>query len=227
MHSHFWRRTAPAHSRLTDVDTLIVDPSVPLHLLLPNSTLYSTLSPAPFIIGTQDYLGFNNGIITYRVSHRTVTFLSRVLAIEYHIIEPDSSIPPQPILDDSPPFDQRATGLALKNYRDAAEGFYLIPQEWFSGYDDPVHGPPAEDLPEGGVRMGIHFAGPVGKAKKWEECVALEEAVWSEAADAARELSVGGTGIELLPGVERVKKAGEDWWRDARNGIDGLVFNEW
>ena len=200
------------------------------------------------MLGNQDMLGFNAGVITLHVSHRTATFLARVLAIEYHTVEPSSSIPPgpQPIIGQWAPSDQYALALALQNYRDAAEGFYEVPQQWWNSYDDPLAPPapagtdPAHVLEDAGgaeteferglrevtePRLRIHLVASSKYDREWTEWFRLEEEVWAEAARLASEHGVEGTGIELMPGRETARRAGEAWWREPKNGIENMVFN--
>jgi hypothetical protein len=182
------------------------------------------------VIGNRDVLGFNAGVITYHVSHRTATFLARVLTVEYHTVEPDSSVHSRSLVALWPPSDQYSIALALQNYRDAGEAFYEVPQGWWNSYDDPMAQPAGDEADfetasASDVRLRIHLAGPSKWERNWAEWLRLEEEVWVEAARLARDNGVEGTGIELMPNREKASKVGEEWWKDPRNGIDDMVFN--
>ncbi|WVF72890.1 hypothetical protein IAT40_007708 [Kwoniella sp. CBS 6097] len=63
---------------MTDADSLISDPAVPLHLLLPPDSV----TPTPLVLGTQDHNGFNAGAMLYRIDNR-------VLFAQYLVENPD------------------------------------------------------------------------------------------------------------------------------------------
>ncbi|WRT70119.1 uncharacterized protein IL334_007113 [Kwoniella shivajii] len=50
---------------VTDIDTLISNPSIPIHHLLPSPTL--PLSPEPLFLASQDHNGLNAGVLIFRV----------------------------------------------------------------------------------------------------------------------------------------------------------------
>ncbi|RXK40509.1 hypothetical protein M231_02161 [Tremella mesenterica] len=62
----------------TDADTLIYNPSIPLHHLLPPSHL----TPTPWILGNQDSNGFNDGVVLYRVCRDIIDMLIAALSWE-------------------------------------------------------------------------------------------------------------------------------------------------
>ena len=224
------RRVTVLTARITDVDQIIVDPSIAPHYMLPSED-----QNASFLI-TQDWNGFNSGLMLYRVSHLCATFLARVLALEYSSVDPtadtQTSIESLGYLS-----DQRIIGLSLHRYKDMAEQTYLIPQDWFNAFvyppDDPVaHGPEAnlKDLQlyqswtkDERVQLQAHLAGVAKTVVEWQGWPILADDVYRQGREVAKERGVDGNGLHLLPSKRRAEEAARQFWTQAKPGVEGMT----
>lgn len=160
------------------------------------------------------------------------SFLTRILSLNYHIVEPDSSIAAQPSLQDWIPMDQRATSLGLITYRDAQGGFYKYPQNYFGSYypiEESYKQGRYEEWAENedDIRGQLHLGGTRKDEWDWEAALHYAEDVYAEAAILAQERGIEGNGLELMPIVEQVKAEMEKWWDEALPGIEGVHFSEY
>ncbi|OCF77427.1 hypothetical protein I204_01415 [Kwoniella mangroviensis CBS 8886] len=60
---------------IADVDTIISNPSIPIHFLLPPPTL----DPPPMFLGNQDHNGFNAGVLIFRIHPHILKLLEWVI----------------------------------------------------------------------------------------------------------------------------------------------------
>lgn len=197
--------------RWTDADTLIVNPVVAIHDLLPPSTL----SPPPIILANQDSNGFNDGVTFFRVSHRLVTFLSQVLVISHDL----TTLWHKGTGGEGPPSDQRALSLSILANPDIQEGFYEIPMRWMNAYTLP--GKENHWSPHGQV----HLVETRKYDRDFGELSKVADGVYEEAQKRAWGKGQEGNGLGLMPEAYKVKHAAEEWWKDAKSGIEGMVFN--
>lgn len=157
------------------------------------------------------------------------TVFTRILSLEYNIVEPDSSLQPQPFYQQDPPMDQRATSLAIVNYRDIQSHFYRYPQTYFGSYhllipEFGITGAGFSPEDPNAIRGQLHIAGDRKDLWEWELILHLETDGYEEAAARAKALSVDGNGLELMPIVERVKVESARWWEEIEVGIEGIGF---
>jgi hypothetical protein len=212
-----------------DVDTIVIDPAVAIHDILPPPGRYH---PDPMILGEVDSNGFCDGIIFYRVSHRLATFFIRILTLEYNVVEPDSSVNPQTWYSDYPPQDQRAMSWTMLNYRDIQERFLRIPNTWFGSYH-PIIPSLVQGLGEDGVespdavRGQLHLAGSRKHNWPWEEVLHMEEDGYRAAAEMAREGGVQGNGLDLMSVVQKLQLEVAEWWSKTEPGIEGIQYTHW
>lgn len=111
---------------MTDADTLPINPSIPLHNLLPPRD-----SPVWFM-GNEDWNGFNAGNMLIRISRETVAFLSEVIAREVDMSRYDGTGK----YASPPPSDQEALCLEVSS-DEWREHFYSIPMKWINAYCSP------------------------------------------------------------------------------------------
>ena len=179
------------------------------------------------MLGNQDLNGFNLGVATYKVNHRLVTYLSRILAMEYHKVEPESSIKEQPQYAVLTLSDQYASALMIENYKDVQERFYEIPQDWWSSYHHPGTFPNVTDAdPEVKTRGGIHLAGTLKYDWDWKEFLRIPEKVYDDAARLASAMGIEGNGLDMMPSAVMAREVAAEWWRSHGSGIDNMTFND-
>ena len=210
--------------RWTDADTLIVNPLVAIHDLLPPSTL----SPPPLILANQDSGGFNDGVTLFRVNHRLATFLSQVISLSHEM----TSLWHLGTGGEGPPSDQRAIAITLLANRDLCAGFYEIPQSWLNAYDlDAQEG-------EFELRAQVHLVNERKYGKGAEEAVERASEMAERVYEGAQRLAVrsgesggreerdqGENGLGLMDEVGRVREEAERWWSTAVGGVEGMVFS--
>ncbi|KAG7544307.1 hypothetical protein FFLO_03268 [Filobasidium floriforme] len=131
---------------VVDVDTFIVDPSIPLTDYLPPPSLYSSgnydsenhdgkptpLPLPPLILGNQDHNGLNYGVMIYHVERLALDFVHTILQLEQEHI----------LTEKKAPTDQHLVCDILKSESDPrfGERFWEIPQRWLNGYTLPEVG---------------------------------------------------------------------------------------
>jgi hypothetical protein len=105
---------------LTDADTFITTPTVPIHLYLPPPNM----QPEPQLLASVDGNGLNAGVLLVKITFANVELFSRVLTEQY------SLEPHKHVLN-----DQASLSRILDKNRDTiAKHFYQIPAIWFNTY---------------------------------------------------------------------------------------------
>jgi len=217
--------------RLTDVDQIIVDPSIAPHYMLPPEEKDALL------IITEDFQGFNSGTIFYKVSHHAATFLARVIALEHSAVDPqaDTQAPGEGAFYAS---DQRAIGLAIQRFKDVAERTYFMPQDWFNSYEYPPNDPGVHDvgskeemevykewLEVDRIQLQAHMAGGAKRGLVWQGWPVLADKVYQEASMRAEANGIPGNGLDLLSTKAKAEQVAREWWTSTTPGVEGLVVN--
>ncbi|WVR00083.1 hypothetical protein IAU59_007225 [Kwoniella sp. CBS 9459] len=204
---------------MTDADSLISDPAVPLHLLLPPA---ETVTPTPLILGSQDHNGFNSGVMLFRVDTRVLGYIDSVIETFHAFNEP-----PPDKAKGWVPSDQVLLAQELVENAELAQHFYQIPRLWINAYwiADAEWDPSTPQLQ---VHLVNHLKRRVPFAPIVRHNLAILEAAnearaRSRADEGDMELVHGyGHGLDLLPQWDSTAEAGSNFWQDARAGIEDM-----
>lgn len=191
---------------MTDADTLILDPGIALHDLLPPRDL----SPSPTILVNQDYNGFNAGVIFFRICHHSITILNRVLATETELVDVEGG---QAISD------QQLFALVIQKYQDIQDHLYEIPRLWVNAYWGDLNWDGEE------LVWQVHLVNWTKRNKDWERILRVAARVYRLAEDLA--IQAGHpeqNGLSLLPSAARAREDAKRWWAVAKNGIEGFKW---
>jgi hypothetical protein len=130
-------------NRMSDADILIVDPSIPLHSLIPVDDIRPNANP-PLILGNEDKNGFNAGNMLFRVHIDLIYFLSHTFALAddttkayynasaalgYLVKEGKNQI------IETPPSDQKSMCLLMHKDKTFGSRFYQYPPRWLNWYE--------------------------------------------------------------------------------------------
>ncbi|WVQ81413.1 hypothetical protein IAT38_003537 [Cryptococcus sp. DSM 104549] len=189
----------------TDIDTVISNPAIPLHLLLPPSNL----TPEPHILGNQDHNGLNAGVLLLRASPLILELVEWCLLTFEST--PDKG-------DGWAPSDQILLGRRLLDDPELASHFYEIPQRWLNAY---FLEPEDEWAPP---QLQVHFVNRLKFKYAFMPVVKALSEVLVRGREAAERAGKGGTGLELLPDVEKAERAGREWWAQAKSGVKDMRF---
>lgn len=154
----------PPHERLqwlfwVDVDTIIINPYVPLETFLPPPT--KDFEDIHLLV-THDWNGLNNGVFPIRVCEWSVELLSTVLA--YPHFKPDEFLQFR---------DQSAMANILK-WPHFKRHTLQVPQRWYNAYQGEIE----ETIAEFQTRPGdllVHFAGVIPREERMEWWLARAE----------------------------------------------------
>lgn len=122
---------------ITDADVLIRNPLIPLHALLPPDV-------DAFILGAEDFNGFNSGNMLYRCGLDLIAYLSRAIVVSdditraYDTAQSQSGSGSAPADMETPPSDQRALCLTLESNPIYADRFFHYPQHWLNAYPPDI-----------------------------------------------------------------------------------------
>ena len=197
----------------TDSDTLITDPRIAIHDMLPPRQL----DPQPWFIGNQDQGGFNAGVTIIRVCPETVQIMGHALAFAP--------------LQDRGVGDQGLLALTFQSRPDYAAHFYQIPMRWYNMYPGSQFDPGGEHEHFGKQRgtytpeMQIHLVAGNKNFITADKYVTQAEQVYADAAELARTKGVQGHGLDLDGQQEKAREAAERWWKEVKSGIEGVVWN--
>lgn len=106
-----------ADSRYCETDSIVRDPSVAVHHLLPPTSL----SPTPRILGSEDHISFDSGVMLFRVDQETKDFVDQVIS---------GSVTETPSV--SCLSVQHRIHALLRANAELAEYFYQIPNWWLN-----------------------------------------------------------------------------------------------
>ena len=205
-----------------DVDTIILDPGVAVHDLLPPETI----QPYPIFLGHKDkVMGFNAGVMTMRVCPELVEFLSDALLIHRHFYIPEK----EGTSHRGIPTDQDSLALSLQRDKHFAELFYEIPRRWLSTYTVEGEGDWAEDLlgfaeDDYQPRLQMHLAGNLKNGERDLESMRdMDDKVYARAQGLAEALDRPGNGLDLLPEKQKnIEAAAFFWVKLAKPGYDDM-----
>lgn len=110
---------------MTDADTVPINPSIPLHTLIPPSSHV-------WFMGNEDWNGFNAGNMLLRISRETVAFMSHVISREVDMSRYENTGK----YTSAPPSDQEALCLSISE-PEWQDHFYRIPMKWINAYSSP------------------------------------------------------------------------------------------
>lgn len=180
----------------SDADTVIVDPAIPAHVLLPPH-------PGAMFSAGQDHNGMNAGVMLLRVHATSVRALRTV--IELYEAHPDPGRRS----------DQPFWGVMLRSDPELASHFYEMPKNWLNAYW-------LSEVDNGPV-LQIHHVNwlkevPFGPAIRHAVSVA------KEARPRAVAKGESGNGFELMPQWRQAEEAAREWWAGHGGGIGNMRF---
>ena len=194
--------------RWTDADTIIANPAVPLHALLPTPSL----RPVPLILGNQDHNGFNNGAMFLHVEPLLIQLLDDILALEAKLLVPWRHSPS----------DQRLMGMVLQENNVMGSRFFEIPQQWTNAYS-------LDRCQESTTTcLQIHLVAHLKRRMPYVKILEAADEVYMAAqalADSNRTVAASN-GLELMEAGVQAKVEARRWWEQARSGIQDIVFND-
>jgi hypothetical protein len=200
---------------------MVVDPSVPLHALIPADDNDARYPGPALILGSEDWNGFNSGNMVYRVGVEMVAYLSHVLALsdditkEYAVLTANLTEKPREGPDgiESPPSDQRALCLVLEQFPAYAEVFYHGPQQWLNSYGVP-NDEEAGDRER--IQLHTHLVADAKYRDSYQEFIDREEDVWERMARWSMS--------ELEERENEVREVAGKWWVTARTGVPKCIW---
>lgn len=184
---------------------MIVDPTVPLHSLLPKDDIRADVGPA-FILGSEDFMGFNSGNMVYRCGMELAGFLSHMIALSDDMTkiyrQAESQGPDGTRGVELSPSDQRSMCLILEKFPAYSSRFYHYPQGWLNAYG--IH----EERVD--VQLHTHLVAYSKFRDEYDEYTAEWESGWARLNNMTR--------LEVEQRVIDVEKKAEDWWETAKIG---------
>ncbi|EIW69598.1 hypothetical protein TREMEDRAFT_62458 [Tremella mesenterica DSM 1558] len=208
-----------------DADVLVIDPLIPLHLLLPPPSQ----SPSPIILANQDFNGFNNGVTLYRVTPLLLVFISQCIALEAELWATEQVHAT----------DQALLARGIQRHPEIIERFYTIPQIWMNDYVIQGAEPSGEEWEP---RVQYHLVAWTKWAEgvNWDEIYetaqkrypprreterAWWESLWYWGDYTTREIEVVKAENVAKEMEEKTREYAERWWSTkAKAGIEGMVF---
>jgi hypothetical protein len=222
--SHLSREFKLTH-RITDADVLVIDPSIPLHALLPAENAHPDVQA--FIVGSEDGNGFNSGNMIYRCNLDLAAFLAHTIALsdditrayDIALAEVSLSNGKDPKVE-TPPSDQRAVCLVLEQEEAYSSRFFHYPQEWLNSYDLP----PKSNAPLGGsesenpirIQLHTHLVANNKYRTEYSKYIEVERSNWEKLI----QMSSG----ELEERVWQVQEVAHDHWQTARVGLPKCIW---
>jgi hypothetical protein len=208
------RRPHVLISRITDADVLVVDPSVPLHSLIPSDSAYPDITP--LIVGSEDSNGYNSGNMLYRCDINLAVYLARTIALSDTITkEYEAAMAEVALLEmtkpklETPPSDQRALCLVLEQDEAFSRRFFHYPQVWLNSYDIFESG-------EGKVQLHSHLVAGRKYRDEYKEWLEKWDENWTR---------LKGMGlVELDERVREIKNIADEWWKTARTGLPKCIW---
>ncbi|WWD03770.1 hypothetical protein V865_001826 [Kwoniella europaea PYCC6329] len=193
---------------MTDIDTIISNPSIPIHFLLPPPTL----DPPPMFLGNQDHNGFNAGVLIFRIHPHTLTLLQWVINEFEKSLERLKE-------GELPRNDQVLLSTALNQPElGYSKGFYKIPKNWFNAYF----------LGQGDVQLQVHLVNRLEYEYRFTPVIEENFRKLREAQELLRRSGKNGDGhgrgLDLMYDYELAWRTGEEYWKDAKNGIENMKF---
>ena len=241
--------TVLAYIRTTDADSIIFNPLVPLHLLLPPHEAVlaqsqtgsaqpkvSETPPAPLILAAQDFNGFNAGVMMFHLAPDDPDLLLSVLGevLAHRALAFDE--------EGVWHSDQACWGRVLRAHPEVAERFWEVPQIWWNAYypdlsdedksiveqRNEAHREWREDDPGWTPTVQIHLPGGYKYSEPWREVFEFSRRVHEdlERQALARNTTVGevARSVGTFGRTEDVARA---FWTDATVGINGMAWNDY
>lgn len=192
---------------------LVVDPTVPLHALLPDNTTRPGLDP--FILGSEDSAGYNSGNLVYRCNVELAAYLAHTLAISDNITKKYDEIMgkiangTEPDGIELPPSDQRALCLAMKQNESYGSRFFHYEKRWLNSYELPN-----DDMAR--IQLHTHLVSGSKYRDEYDEYEAAERRGW--------QWIRGKTAEQMEERVEQVRAIAGVHWGKARIGLPHCVW---
>lgn len=184
-----------ADDSYADADTIVYDPSVALHQLLPPDDL----SPRPLILGSQDHNGFDNGAFLIRVTAFTLDLVKKTIAEGL-------------AMQNSTISEQHFFGEVLRRPK-VARHFFEIPQRWLNAY-----------FPREGPQLHVHLVDRLKKKHSFRPLVQHSRTVYRLAAALARTQGDRGSGLASLPQYGQTSAHAREWWGGVVGGVASVKF---
>ncbi|WWC64718.1 uncharacterized protein I303_107329 [Kwoniella dejecticola CBS 10117] len=192
---------------LTDVDTIVSNPAIPLHVLLPPATEDTSERPEPLFLITQDHNGFNAGVMLLRVHPTILSLLETVLREFEQILNGPT--------EGWNTNDQVLIARILTENPHYAKHVYEMPKNWFNSYfskDDRV-------------QLQVHLVNHFKKKYRFTPIIAENFEILKQAKDLAEKAGYPNRhGLDLLDYHRDAEIAGQNWWKDAKGGIENIRF---
>jgi hypothetical protein len=222
-------------NRMSDADILIVDPSIPLHSLIPVDDIRPNANP-PLILGNEDKNGFNAGNMLFRVHIDLIYFLSHTFALAddttkayynasaalgYLVKEGKNQI------IETPPSDQKSMCLLMHKDKTFGSRFYQYPPRWLNWYESrwddgtdstATAGAMTRNSVEDDLVIQLHIHLVAG-AKNWARMDPYVEREWIKWSQL---LSMNTKELEARS--EQVKRVSNDHWKTAKIGAPPCVW---
>ncbi|GMK56841.1 hypothetical protein CspeluHIS016_0306810 [Cutaneotrichosporon spelunceum] len=212
----------------SDADSIVTDPAVPLHALLPPPSL-----DAHFLFGV-DPNGVNAGVFAIRISPLALEFVQTVL----DLAETNSN----PVIT-----DQHWVGVTLRRNEKFANAFAEMPRSWMNAYilDDVGAGTTSisgNDRAAWTPQWQVHLVNHFKRKYSWRPLVerALKVYELGVAAAGGKVESEGGSvsqagegrkkkenrpvGLDKLNQARWAQEVANQWWAEPRIGIMGINF---
>jgi hypothetical protein len=182
-----------------DATTLVSNPAVPVHALLPPADL----TPAPYVLGAQTDAGFTAAVLLIRVTPAVLGMVSATISAGKAERQPAVS-------------DQHYLSNTLRANATFAQHFYEMPQAWLHAEDGAAAAHAEAWVPRLHVAVQQQSFRPVAQATA---------AIYREAQRLAAEAGQAvGSGLDLMPEQGWTAAQARDWWGAARGGIHGMRF---
>ncbi|BEI84437.1 hypothetical protein CcaverHIS002_0410410 [Cutaneotrichosporon cavernicola] len=212
----------------SDADSIVSDPAVPLHVLLPPPSLN-----AHFAFGV-DPNGINAGVFAIRVSPLALEFVETVLDW--------SDTNTSPLIS-----DQHWIGLTLRRNETFANAFIEMHRSWMNAYviDDVGAGtssPYGDKKESWAPQWQVHLVNHFKRKYSWRPFVERALAVYergvaaaggkvgneggkvSQAGEGRSQRESRPVGLDMLPQAGWAQETADRWWAGRQTGIVGIHF---
>jgi hypothetical protein len=208
-------------ARFTDPDTLIIDPIIALHELLPPSTIH----PTPLLLINSDQDAFNAGVMIIRVDPASVAILSQALAVEAQRVDYGGQ---------SEMSDQFLLSRVITSHSEIRDRVWEIPMMWFNAYflDNEEGGDWGKQDGVWTPKMQIHLVAGNKIGANVKKYTGLEQEVYDGVEDEARRKGLWMEGMDMGEAMQATEKsqlvriAAAAWWSEARVGLPDMRFSE-
>lgn len=161
----------------------------------------------------------------WSVSHKTVEFLSAVLALHHKAVLDFTELG----IGDRLPSAQRCMAMVLENQPSFGDHLYEIPQVWWNSYDDPPESTRSESpTPFGSEGMAYHLQAQVHlvhtlkSERDWKVTANLGSAKFKEL-----EESKASGFLSHSEERQAIKRIAQAWWAESRSGARHFKLGIW